>query len=216
MRWPAASVTTAFFQSDCLPIFLPTRRVLPCTVAVFTAMTSTLNDSATACAISCFVAAFATAKVYRPEFVPVIDFSVMIGRTRTRSGLMPWLPSSPRRRPRARRALAGAAGALLGPRLRAAARHARAVLRRRRAEARVRARGLERLEQDARPPLGLRKRLRKLDRAERIAVRRDHRSESGGRGRERLRLDLLARLTLDLGCARRRLRRGRAGDRTRD
>jgi len=97
---------------------------------------------------------------------------------------------------RARRPLTGAAGPLLPPRLGATAGHASAVLRRGGPEAGVRARGLERLEEHTGPLLRRAQRAGQLDRAERVAIRGDHRRIAGRRGGERRRLDLLARLAL--------------------
>src|SRR5439155_3769719 len=109
MRWPSPMVTTAFFQSGRCPMRRPSRRDLPGTWITFTASTSTLNASATASAMSRFVAPFATANVYRPLLVWLIERSVITGRMRIVFPLMLILsPPAPRSRrshvPPARRA----------------------------------------------------------------------------------------------------------------
>src|SRR5690348_3407550 len=105
---------------------------------------------------------------------------------------------------RAGRARARAAGALLAPRLRAAAGDAVAVLRRARRLTRVRAAREERLEHGRHLLGGGGEDLRELDRAARGAVSANKRSVALGSGRERTHLGLLT-----LGARRRRGRTGR-------
>src|SRR5438552_3805918 len=227
MRWPSPIVTTAFFQSGRCPMRRPSRRDLPGTWITFTASTSTLNESATASAMSRFVALFATANVYRRLLVWLIERSVITGRMRIVFPLM-LIRRAPRSRPsrvpplrRSRRALSRAARALLAPRLRASARDARTILRRARALPCIGQRRDERLKQHPAPFRRRDDRRRKLHRAVGAAIRLDDRGVAGRRRGQRSGLDFRARglagffLALAALLAR-RLRTDDAGDRPRD
>src|SRR5213593_3120466 len=117
------------------------------------------------------------------------------------------------------RALTGTSGALLSPGLRPTARHARAVLRRRRRLPRIRERGDQRLEEDARSFRRSRESGGQLDRSLGSAVGLDQRRVASGCGRKRPGFGLRPRLGPHLRGAAllaRGLRPDDARDRARD